>query len=950
MRARTAWRSTAGWFCVVAAIGVGATVAGASNGFDFSGGDASITVSWSGSVSGAATLTASAGATAGCTASVSSTGTASCVITGLVNGTSYTISASVTSNGSTLATSSAVVTPYTRPGPVSAVTADPGDGLATVRWTPGSSGGASVSYTATATSGTTGRSCSTSASSCVITGLVNGVTYDVSVTTQNAAGSATASGVSVTPRTTPGVVTGLAVTRNASDDPVLTWRAPSDDGGSAVTAYEVLDETKGSGTVLVSTTTTNATLTGVGNGAGMAFAVAAQNAAGTGAASSSVSLGAPAVSRASTITVRRSGKTSAIVTVHVRDTNQIGLGGVNVVVRAQGVKSRSWSTKSDARGVVTQRITALSGVETFSAVADGANLGSVTLTFSTKGTTSTTITTSTKPPTGQTTVPGVGSPESTTSTTTSTSFPFKSVGGHEELRISFNAAAGLRLARYHVAVKGQGFATGTRVVVVVHSSPKELGTVVVGASGTFQITVGLGELDSGLHDLIVTAYREQTIVARSTYAFRVRDGVLTSLGLSGLGQYVPYVPAHEKSRTLDAALGVLVVIAALRATTRRRVAFLEDVELERYGETEEEVGEEAYGWLATSSQTAPGRLARVSPVLGRVLSDGEYLRGLVGWGWFGLVGISIAAGIAAASAARFAVVPDWGWFVVILSLGLLDATLGYAAGITFVGAAALTGHVTGANEVRLVMGLILVWFAVPLGAASVAALRRQFTKRVEDVADRLGDLVVGGLFGAWLAVKMTAALSVLAGVDLPLSHHGDGVVLVVLVALSARVGLETWATRGERLATMTHRGDLASSQAQMAVSLVVQMAAFWFVSAGSLGASWTLGIGEGVFFAPLVAWLWVDHIPKNAWLGQHAARGVAKWSIIIAAGTVLVAVLGHGTESVQLGFVLLPLPILVFWTLELFEDEGAPATVLNWRRRLAGLMLVALCAGLVLSS
>jgi hypothetical protein len=932
-------------------------VAEASNGFSFSGGDASITVSWSGSVNSAATLTASVGAAAGCTANVSSSGTASCVITGLVNGTSYTVSASVAGNGTTLATSSAVVTPYTQPGPVSAVTVDPGDGQATVRWTPGISGGASVSYTATATSGATERSCSTSTSSCVITGLVNGVTYDVSVTAQNAAGAVTVSGVNVTPRTTPGVVTGLAVSRNASDEPVLTWRSPSDDGGSAVTGYEVLDETGGSGTVLVTSTATHVTLTGVGNGARMAFAVAAQNAAGTGVASSSVLLSAPAVSRASTITVRRSGKKSVTVTVHVRDANQMGLSGVNVVVRAQGVKTRSWSNKSDAGGVVTQRITALSGFVTFSASAGGVNLTSVTLMFSTKGTSGTTSTTSTtsttttmKPPAGQTTVPAVGSSVPSPGTKTSTTMSTTTVVEHEQLHISFGAAAGLRLAHYRVAVTGRGFAVGTRVVVVVHSTPKELGTVVVGASGAFRMTVRLNGLVTGLHHLNVTAYQGGTIVARATYAFRVRDGVLASIGSSGLGQYAPYVPAHEKSGTLEASLGVLVGLAALRATTRRRVAVLEDVELERYGEGEEEGSEEARGWLGTASQTGPARLARVSPVLGRVLSDGEYLRALVGWGWTGLVGVSLAAGIAAAAAAHFAVVPGWGWFALILGLGVLDATLGYVASVVFVGAAALAGHLAEANEVRLVMGLILVWFAVPLGAASVAALRRRITMRAEDVADRLGELVVGGLFGAWLAVKMTAALSVLAGVDLPLSHHGAGVVVVVLVTLSARVGLETWASHGTRIATMTHRGELASSRAQMGISLVVQMAAFWFVSAGSLGASWTLGIGEGVFFAPLVAWLWVDHIPKNAWLGQHAARGVAKWSIVIAAGTVLASVLGHGTEGVQLGFVLLPLPILAFWSLELFEDDGATAAALNWRRRVAGLVLVALCVGLVLST
>ena len=140
---------------------------------------------------------------------------------------------------------------------MSAVTVEPGDSQAAVHWTPGPNGGATVTFTATATSGATTRSCSTGASGCVISSLVNGVVYAVSVTAQNAAGSATVAGGTATPRTTPGTVTGLAVSRNAGDEPVLTWLAPGDDGGSAVTGYEVLNETGGSGTVLVTTTGTS---------------------------------------------------------------------------------------------------------------------------------------------------------------------------------------------------------------------------------------------------------------------------------------------------------------------------------------------------------------------------------------------------------------------------------------------------------------------------------------------------------------------------------------------------------------------------------------------------------------------------------------------------------------------------------------------------------------------
>ena len=133
----------------------------------------------------------------------------------------------------------------------------------------------------------------------------------------------------------------------------------------------------------------------------MSFAVAALNAAGSGMASTSVSLDAPAASKASTLTVHRSGKGSVTVTVHVLDANRIGLSGVYVTIGARGVKSRSWSSTSDASGFVARRVTGLEGVETFSATAGGVDLASVTLAF---GATSTTTTT--KAPAGPTTLQG----------------------------------------------------------------------------------------------------------------------------------------------------------------------------------------------------------------------------------------------------------------------------------------------------------------------------------------------------------------------------------------------------------------------------------------------------------------------------------------------------------------------------------------------------------------
>ena len=250
-------------------------------------------------------------------ATCQTSGALACTVTGLTNGQSYTfVVVALNANGSGVVSAPSVaVTPSTTPGAPTGVSAALGSNRITVTWSaPLSSGGAAVSgYLLTASPG--GRTCqTTSALSCAMTGLTNGVSYTFSVVAINRNGSSSASlpSAPVIASPPPGApVSPTAVRANSSA--IVSWSAPVPNGGLAVTGYLVAAVPGGA-----TCTTTGAltcTVVGLVNGTSYAFTVVASNPAGLGPESAPTALvtpssvpGAPARPRATR------GNTSATVT------------------------------------------------------------------------------------------------------------------------------------------------------------------------------------------------------------------------------------------------------------------------------------------------------------------------------------------------------------------------------------------------------------------------------------------------------------------------------------------------------------------------------------------------------------------------------------------------------------------------------------------------------------
>ena len=185
----------------------------------------------------------------------------SCTVSGLTNGTAYTFTVTATNGVGTgpASAASSPVTPRTVPSAPTGVIANASGSSALVLWSaPASNGGSPITgYTATASPG--GKTCSTtSALSCTVTGLADGLyTFSVTATSNAGPGLPSAPSAQVRIDTTPPSVTApvaslaSGATLGTTTVPVtLAWSGA--DAGSGIGHFELALSTNGRAYALMS--------------------------------------------------------------------------------------------------------------------------------------------------------------------------------------------------------------------------------------------------------------------------------------------------------------------------------------------------------------------------------------------------------------------------------------------------------------------------------------------------------------------------------------------------------------------------------------------------------------------------------------------------------------------------------------------------------------------------
>jgi hypothetical protein len=348
--------------------------------------------------------------------------------------------------------------------------------------------------------------------------------------------------------------------------------------------------------------------------------------------------------------------------------------------------------------------------------------------------------------------------------------------------------------------------------------------------------------------------------------------------------------------------------------------------------------------LDTLAATIPARVARRSPLLGRIFADSTYLRAMLGSASLLIPIAGLGLGIAAVqNTAGVATPPSVALTAAIAVLGVIDAASGLIAMVTFVVGVAALGGINTADHLRLMLGLGALWSVVPVLAGVTRPLRRAPAGGFTGVWERGADFIIVSLIGAWVVQRIVLALPGLAGMLLPIDAHANQIALIVLAALVVRLAFETLAAHLYPLRLDSTASDTFPTPPKPVLigSGAGRTAIYAFLVYVLIGDCWQLYVSSALFFLTQLIWVFPERFPNFTWLYRAVPKGLTQLVVFLYGYTIAWLLMKQYLNpdpatffpDVFVGYgllgLVLPLPLL-------FGRSGQ-ARQIGWGKRILGL-------------
>ena len=575
-----------------------------------------------------------------------------------------------------------------------------------------------------------------------------------------------------------------------------------------------------------------------------------------------------------------------------------------------------------------------------------------------------------------------------------------------------------------VAAAGAGLAAETRFEVWVFSTPQLVTTGFTGPDGSFTTSAELPDgLTPGAHTVLVRGVSSDGLPTEAASGITLGEqgellavepnadtSTLSAPALSDNPKAPPYTPVvaldapEAVVTTAVAALALAAVAGAglgaaaagMRLPDRiDRVAAMNqetaglDVAVRASQDTLDDVDvEHNRGWRtrftakgvawgdASALHKAPGTafvdemsyvgiraVGPRSPLLARALADGGPIRAMLG-------SLSLLLPIAAMALAIIAAIvgdgiaqpPMLALMIPLMLIGILDGLAGLLGSLTFMIAVAAMGGIVDWSSVRTLIGVALLVAGPGLIAGTFRDIRRPVGGGSMQTWERLTDLIVVPLVGAWTTLNIVEALPALGGSAFPIAQDAWILAALVLVGLIAKVALEFAAAKWfpERLATVVPKSMPQPGAAQQITSSLLRTGLFLFVSAAFVGNVWQLWVAAALFLIPNLLALLAERFPNSARLWSLSPGSVLKLAVILVLSwvisTVTLAAFGDSAEFAQMAFLLLAIPGFLLSLIALFGRAPDPGQEpwqyrpsMTWVYRVGGVLVLALTVWLALT-
>ena len=347
------------------------------------------------------------------------------------------------------------------------------------------------------------------------------------------------------------------------------------------------------------------------------------------------------------------------------------------------------------------------------------------------------------------------------------------------------------------------------------------------------------------------------------------------------------------------------------------------------------------------------KVGRFSVLLPRVLVDGAWARAMFGASATVLWGLGLLMGILSSIQVHFqALPPKYSFVIIIVALGMLDATAGALAWLAIAGLALVTGHISNFSELRTLLGMFALFATIILMSFWFRPLRRKLDGSLMKKFDRLADYVVPPIFLAFAASSMFRALNGLSGLDLVQNSDFKALTITIIIFFLIRVLLEDIAARWYPQRSLASQPKEGSSQTKVAMwsGLVIKLAIFLMVVAPFYGLGKFTFIAFGLTAIMFTLRMFEEELPKFDRISKWYPLGVTQFLFFIIIGIVTSAlVLGKDPshQKVINTYAIVIVPGVIFSILEYFREDGWEWPD-SWEKRILGAEIWFLAVGLVM--